>query len=63
VLEGTRACELPKWKDGDQIDTLAAGCAEAGDFALAIKYQIQALNSKPPSSPGSRKQMQKHLRL
>ena len=40
----SRACELDKWKDADQIDTLAAAQAEAGNFAEAERYQLKALS-------------------
>lgn len=63
VQESAKACELSKWKDGEQIDTLAAAWAEVGDFNQAIKYEMQALNTTPPLAPDSLKQMQKHLRL
>ena len=39
----SRACQLDKWKDSDQIDTLAAAHAEAGSFAEAERYQLKAL--------------------
>jgi tetratricopeptide (TPR) repeat protein len=40
----SRACSLDKWKDADQIDTLAAAHAEAGNFAEAERYQLKALS-------------------
>jgi len=40
----TRACQLDKWKDADQIDTLAAAQAEAGNFAEAERYELKALS-------------------
>jgi len=40
----SRACQLDKWKDADQIDTLAAAHAEAGNFAEAERYQLKALS-------------------
>jgi tetratricopeptide (TPR) repeat protein len=40
----SRACQLDKWKDADEIDTLAAAYAEAGNFAEAERYQLKALS-------------------
>ena len=40
----SRACQLDKWKDADEIDTLAAAHAEAGNFAEAERYQLKALS-------------------
>jgi tetratricopeptide (TPR) repeat protein len=40
----SRACQLDKWKDADQIDTLAAAQAEAGNFADAEHYQLKAIS-------------------
>jgi tetratricopeptide (TPR) repeat protein len=39
----TLACTLDKWKDADEIDTLAAAYAEAGNFAEAERYQQRAM--------------------
>ncbi len=43
VDEATRSCELTNWRDPDCLDTLAAACAEVGDYATAIKWQTQAI--------------------
>jgi tetratricopeptide (TPR) repeat protein len=39
----TLACTLDKWKDADEIDTLAAAYAEIGNFAEAERYQQKAM--------------------
>jgi tetratricopeptide (TPR) repeat protein len=50
VSAATRACELTKWKEWSWIDTLAAACAEAGDFNQAMKWEEQALRTGQPTA-------------
>ncbi len=52
------ACELSKFKDWNQLDTLAAACAAAGKYADALTWVQQSLRLAPDSEkPG----LQKHL--
>jgi hypothetical protein len=44
VESATRACELTGWNDVFPMHALAAACAEAGDFATAVKWETQVLS-------------------
>jgi len=44
VEDAKKACDLVKWKRAQYIDTLAAACAEAGDFDSAVRYEQQAID-------------------
>lgn len=38
-----KACETTNWKSADFLDTLAAACAETGDFKKAVEWQTKAV--------------------
>lgn len=62
ISAATKACELTEWKEASWIDTLAAACAESGDFQRAIQLEEQALQTgKLPES--EEKAMQERLAL
>ena len=39
----TRACELSEWQEPGFLDTLAAACAECGEFDDAVRWQEKAV--------------------
>jgi tetratricopeptide (TPR) repeat protein len=45
VEHATKACALSEWKDPNAVRTLAAACAEAGDFENAVKWESQFLGT------------------
>ena len=52
----TRACELTEWGEAGFLDTLAAACAECGEFDDAVKWQEKAIElvgddpERPPTT-------------
>ena len=62
VSSGKKACEMSHWADSSYIDTLAAACAEVGDFDQATKYERQSLND-PSLAPKGRKERGERLQL
>ena len=38
MLHATKACELTKWINSFCLSTIAAACAESGDFQKAVEY-------------------------
>lgn len=41
------ACNITSWREASFIDTLAAACAEAGDFDSAVKFENRAIALDP----------------
>lgn len=58
-----RAMESSSVKTADQLDTLAAAHAAAGEFERASVIMTQVLRVKPPTDPAQRLAMQERLRL
>jgi tetratricopeptide (TPR) repeat protein len=51
VQEGTLACELTQWKNPLNLNSLAAACAESGDYTSAVKWQTRAVELLPIDDP------------
>lgn len=58
----TKAAELTAWKNTSYLDTLAAACAETGDFANAIKWEEQYV-ADPLVTESEREQARARLGL
>jgi tetratricopeptide (TPR) repeat protein len=63
VESATRACELSEWKERNDLDTLAASYAEAGDFKQAVKWLEAAIKLVAESEAETRKDYQERLAL
>jgi hypothetical protein len=61
VDDAKKACSMRKWKDANFIDTLAAACAEAGDFDSAVRYEEQAMGTARANEMS--RALQEHLAL
>lgn len=59
LRDATRDCERSRWHDAAEIDTLAAACAETGDYDEAIKYNQRAV---PLATKSTAAEIEKHLK-
>jgi tetratricopeptide (TPR) repeat protein len=60
VLDAKVACKVTHWTDDAALDSLAAACAETGDFDSAVNYAQQALAVKN-AMPRDLKTIRRHL--
>jgi tetratricopeptide (TPR) repeat protein len=64
VEHATRACEITAWKNPMCLDTLAAACAQAGNFEKAINFERKALSFpvfEKESGPEARTRLELYL--
>ena len=61
VESATHACELSQWKSANDVDTLAAACAEVGTFDKALEWQEKA--NKLYADTGDRKKGEDRIKL
>jgi tetratricopeptide (TPR) repeat protein len=61
VEAAIEACELTRWKEAYCLETLAAGYAETGDFASAVKWQTKAIELE--NDPKEKEEYQARLKL
>jgi tetratricopeptide (TPR) repeat protein len=61
VDDAKTACNMTKWKEAGSIDTLAAACAETGDFDSAVRYEQQAMSA--PGASQVAHELQEHLAM
>lgn len=54
VAYATKACDLTEWKNAQDLETLAAAYAEAGQFDDAVKFQKQASELDPKAVDAER---------
>lgn len=62
VEHAKSACELTRWENAAELDTLAAAHAEAGDFDQAVKFVTQAISKMEPNAL-FRAEVEGHLAL
>ncbi len=62
VESARKACELSLWNDANHLGTLAAACAEAGDFDQAVTWELAAIKL-PALDENEKKGRQERLAL